>query len=69
MLKPCGTQAAYKRHLAYREVPCQACVIANRNHIAGFRLAAEQARAYQDYLFRQLLDLIAGECRRAGTLP
>jgi len=24
-LRPCGTWAAYQRHLARREVPCQAC--------------------------------------------
>jgi len=43
--------------------------MANRKHIAAFRRAAEQARAYQDDLFRQLLDLIASECQKAGMLP
>ena len=29
-LKPCGTRAAYQRHIKNREVPCEACVLANR---------------------------------------
>ena len=28
-LRPCGTVAAYVRHLRHREVPCDACVGAN----------------------------------------
>lgn len=28
--KPCGTDAAYKRHLYHREVPCDACHRAHR---------------------------------------
>ena len=24
-LQPCGTRAAYRRHLVYRETPCQPC--------------------------------------------
>ena len=27
--KPCGTLAAYHRHLRHREIPCDACVQAN----------------------------------------
>jgi len=29
-LKPCGTTAAYQRHLRHREVPCGPCVEARR---------------------------------------
>ncbi len=29
-LQPCGTRAAYQRHLAHREVPCRPCSEANR---------------------------------------
>jgi len=67
-LKPCGTRAGYKRHLDHREVPDEACVRANWQYIARYRKNATRARQDQDDLFRQLLDLIAGECRRAGML-
>jgi len=30
LIKPCGTSAAYVRHLRHKEVPCQPCVTANR---------------------------------------
>lgn len=30
-LKPCGTRAAYKRHLRWREKPCWRCRLANRH--------------------------------------
>ena len=36
-LKPCGTRAAYKRHLRRREVPCQPCVQANRAYVTTER--------------------------------
>jgi hypothetical protein len=29
-LEPCGTRAAYRRHLAHGEVPCERCTAANR---------------------------------------
>lgn len=29
-LKPCGTRAAYVRHLAYGQKPCEPCTRANR---------------------------------------
>lgn len=29
-LKPCGTQAAYLRHIKRKEKPCEPCVLANR---------------------------------------
>lgn len=28
VLKPCGTEAAYRRHIRNREVPCEACRVA-----------------------------------------
>lgn len=31
-LKPCGTQAAYHRHLDHSERPCEACTAANREY-------------------------------------
>jgi len=72
VLQPCGTRAAYNRHLAHHQLPCEECYKANRHRLAAQRRPAtvrRQAAAEQDALFRQLLDLIAGECRRAGMLP
>lgn len=37
LLKPCGTRAAYARHLRNGEVPCAACKEANRVREAGIR--------------------------------
>ena len=34
-LKPCGTPAAYRRHLRHGEVPCRACAEASRLQHAG----------------------------------
>lgn len=28
-LRPCGTEAAYRRHLRHHELPCQACLLAH----------------------------------------
>ncbi|OIH84239.1 hypothetical protein BLJ79_12285 [Arthrobacter sp. UCD-GKA] len=30
-LQPCGTRAAYRRHLRYHETPCEPCKQANRD--------------------------------------
>ena len=68
-LQPCGTRGAYQRHRAYGQVPCEACT---RAHTAYNKRNAARRRApvaEQAALFRQLLDLITGECRRAGMLP
>lgn len=37
LLKPCGTRAAYARHLRNGEVPCEACKKANRVREAAIR--------------------------------
>jgi len=66
-LKPCGTPAAYKRHLRHREPPCDDCTAANRLSSRLRRTADAAARL--DILFTELLGLIAAECRRAGLLP
>jgi hypothetical protein len=72
-LQPCGTVAAYKRHLGLREVPDDACRQAHRQAQAAWRKRDARKRRvgelHQQALFRSLLDLIAGECRRAGMLP
>ena len=34
-LKPCGTTAAYRRHLRHHTPPCDACAAANRRHVAA----------------------------------
>jgi hypothetical protein len=70
VLQPCGTQAAYQRHLAHHEVPCDACAMA-QTHRSRFRYQPRHkpASARTDALFRELLDLITAECRRAGMLP
>ena len=38
-LKPCGTEAAYKRHLFYREIPCDDCLTAHREYLRTWRNA------------------------------
>jgi hypothetical protein len=37
VLKPCGTEAAYRRHLRRREVPCEPCRLAANTAAAGYR--------------------------------
>lgn len=57
--KPCGTDAAYKRHLAHREVPCDLCT--------------EAHRAYQDgtpYRLRvRAIQAAGGACSHCGKRP
>lgn len=36
-LKPCGTEAAYQRHLRHREAPCAACRNAHRQRVGQGR--------------------------------
>ena len=45
-LMPCGTLAAYKRHLRHREVPCDACTRANAEASAG--LPAQRRAALRE---------------------
>ena len=35
--KPCGTPAAYRRHLRNRQKPCPACTRANAAEVAASR--------------------------------
>jgi hypothetical protein len=35
-VQPCGTWAAYKRHLKYGEPPCEACKAACRARARGY---------------------------------
>ena len=35
--KPCGTTAAYRRHLRHRQQPCRACTQANRAAVTASR--------------------------------
>lgn len=42
-LKPCGTLAAYRRHLRNHEDPCDPCLHANTEH--GLRTKAQQRPA------------------------
>lgn len=66
VVQPCGTKAAYRRHLAHHQIPCGACLAARRHR----RRLATQARATQmNALWTELLDLISAECRNAGMLP
>ena len=36
-LTPCGTYAAYQRHVKRRENPCQDCVEASRKYLSEWR--------------------------------
>ena len=65
-LKPCGTRAAYVRHLSYGQKPCDLCTAANRAYEAH-RLPRTH---YEDQLgqdIRELVHVLAcamGEGRR-----
>jgi hypothetical protein len=39
-LLPCGTAAAYRRHLDHHEIPCQACYEAERIRLSDRRKGA-----------------------------
>lgn len=43
-LKPCGTSAAYRRHLRKRQVPCEACRAAARDEKRAQRAASLDER-------------------------
>ena len=45
--QPCGTKAAYQRHVYHGEDPCLPCTQANRRSIAEHR--AKAARAITEY--------------------
>lgn len=42
--QPCGTPAAYVRHLRRAETPCAACKAAQAAYMAQYRRAAAEAR-------------------------
>ena len=65
-LQPCGTEAAYRRHLHRHEVPCGPCRTAATQQS---RLWARRRTSRIDTLFTELLDLISAECQKAGMLP
>lgn len=46
-LKPCGTNAAYNRHIARNEDPCEPCKAAHREHAAGLRKQPRPRQAAQ----------------------
>ena len=59
-LKPCGTHAAYKRHMAHFQVPCKACKEANRVWIRERRVIVNG---------RNMKDLSAMENRLKRACP
>ena len=61
--EPHGTFAGWRRHLRDGYQPCGSCEQAHRLLLD----VQDQARLAESW--RRLLDLIAGECRRAGMLP
>lgn len=79
--KPCGTEAAYKRHLRHREVPCEACRqfvrYASRNAIrvrrAAERAEAQRQQARIDALLSEVIAVLAEALevkdRSAGARP
>lgn len=42
-LKPCGTRAAYRRHLRKKEVPCELCRAAERHYQRAWNIEREAA--------------------------
>lgn len=61
--EPHGTLEAWRDHRRNGTHPCPSC----QQAYAWWQQA--QDRAATADAWRQLLDLIAGECRRAGLLP
>lgn len=55
LLQPCGTRAAYKRHRAYGQVPCEPCSRANYEY--DRRLRYKDAELNRD--IRQLVHVLA----------
>ena len=78
-----GTNAGYQAHIDCRIPPCQPCKTAHAQAAYRHRHGPERERRRAelerltspprpdpvDVLWRRLLDLIAGECQRAGMLP
>jgi hypothetical protein len=46
-LRPCGTPAAYQRHLRHLEVPCDACSKAEARRSAAYRAEVAALKAAQ----------------------
>ena len=60
-----GGRAAYTKHVNLRQEPCFACRLWNQRRT----LARSEAEDEQGAMLYELIDLIAGECRRVGMLP
>ena len=58
-----GTLEAWRRHQQNGGRPCASCELAHGLHQEA------QEKVATAKLWRDLLDLIAGECKRAGMLP
>lgn len=65
---PCGTQAAYQRHIRHGETPCEPCRKIRRRHqyinltdLADAMTAAERerVRASQSALLREVIAVLA----------
>jgi hypothetical protein len=44
-VKPCGTEAAYRRHLRHREVPCEPCRLAANTASGRYRKTWQNRQA------------------------
>lgn len=66
MTAPCGTEAAYRRHLRNAERPCAACLQATA------RAAQDKHRRRQDATAQAVLDILrridAGQAQAKGTM-
>lgn len=43
-LRPCGTEAAYRRHRRYHEMPCEPCYLAHAAYVRNTRPSRAKAR-------------------------
>ncbi|MCP2339216.1 hypothetical protein [Actinomadura rupiterrae] len=72
-LQPCGTRAAYARHLYYGEEPCAECRRANADYSMahpGNRVVAARARNVVRDRHRAEFDaLLSAERRRSPSQP
>jgi hypothetical protein len=52
-LRPCGTEAAYRRHLRHHELPCDPCLQAHNDTTTAARHRAVLELAVSQHYVRQ----------------
>ena len=65
-LQPCGTPAAYQRHIRHSEVPCTACTRAEADRSARYRAEIRDLQAQQAQRRADLAAAVYTDRRRRG---